>query len=79
MNSITVTVGGITYALKLKKLLLREGIRSKLVKVDNTAEAVGCSHGVRLDKRDFYSAVLIMKTNGFNYSVYEPKSVPKIK
>lgn len=73
MNSITVTVGSVTYALKLKKLLLREGIRSKLVKVDNTAEGVGCSHGVSINKSDFYSAVLIMKTNAFNYSVYSPK------
>ncbi len=74
MNSIIVTVGAVTYALKLKKLLLREGIRSKLVKVDSMADGVGCSHGLRIDKRDFYSAVLIMKTNGFNYSVYRPKS-----
>lgn len=74
MNSIIVTVGAVTYALKLKKLLLREGIRSKLVKVDSTAEGLGCSHGLKLDTRDFYSVVLIMKTNGFNYSVYSPKS-----
>ena len=74
MNSIIVTVGAVTYALKLKKLLLREGIRSKLVKVDVTAEGLGCSHGLKLTMQDFYSAVLIMKTNGFNYSVYRPKS-----
>lgn len=74
MNSIIVTVGAVTYALKLKKLLLREGIRSKLVKVDVTAEGLGCSHGLKLNMQDLYSAVLIMKTNGFNYSVYRPKS-----
>ena len=70
MNSIIVTVGAVTYALKLKKLLLREGIRSKLVKVDGSAGSMGCSHGVEIDERDFYSAVVIIKNNGISYSVY---------
>lgn len=69
MNSITVTVGAITYALKLRKLLSREGIQSKLVKVDNTANHSGCSHGLLIDERDFYSAVVIMKNNGIAYTV----------
>ncbi len=71
MNSITVTVGGVTYALKLKKLLSRAGIRSKLVKVDNTEESLGCSHGLELYEADFYCAVMIMKENRFAYSVYK--------
>ena len=70
MNSIIVTVGAVTYAIKLRRLLLRAGIRSKLVKVDNTRTENGCTHGVRIDERDFYSAVVVMKSNGVNYSVY---------
>ncbi len=69
MNSITVTVGAVTHALKLRKLLLRDGIQSKLVKVDNTAQNSGCSHGLLIDERDFYSAVVIMKNNGIAYFV----------
>lgn len=70
MNNITVTVGTVTYAIKLRKLLLRAGIRSKLVKVDNTRTENGCTHGVMIDEGDFYRAVVVMKSSGVNYSVY---------
>ena len=73
MNNIIVTVGSVTYAMKLRKLLLREGIQSRLVKVDNTTEGKGCSHGVEISESDFYSAVVIMKENRIAYSVYQGK------
>ena len=70
MKKITVTVGTVTYAIKLRKLLLRAGIRSKLVKVNNKKTEGGCTHGVELDEIDFYNAVVIMKNNGISYSLY---------
>ena len=74
MNKITLTVGTVTYALKLKKLFSRANINSRLVKVDNTEGAKGCSHGVEISWEDYYSAVVIMKENGIKYSVYENRS-----
>ena len=70
MNSTIVTVGTITYALKAKKLLSRAGIRSKLVKVESGATQNGCTHGIEISAKDFYHAVLVLKENGINYSVY---------
>ena len=70
MKSIIVTVGSVTFALKLQKLFLRAKIRSKLVKVDNTRTENGCTHGLEIRESDFYQAVVIMKSNGINYSVY---------
>ena len=70
LNSIIVTVGTVTYAIKLRKLLLREGIRSKLVKVDSSKNKGGCTHGVEVENRDFYRTVSILKNNGIAYSVY---------
>ena len=72
MNNIIVTVGTVTYAIKLRKLLLREGIRSKLVKVDNSEGR--CSHGIAINENDFYQAVVVMKSNGIKYSVYNGHS-----
>ena len=72
MKSIIVTVGSVTFALKLQKLFLRAKIRSKLVKVDNTRTENGCTHGLMISESDFYQAVVIMKSNGINYSVYNP-------
>ena len=70
MKSIIVTVVSVTFALKLQKLFLRAKIRSKLVKVDNTRTENGCTHGLEIQESDFYQAVVIMKSNGINYSVY---------
>lgn len=73
MNNIIVTVGAVTYAIKLRKLLSRGGIQSKLVKVEDVEGRLGCIHGVELRKTDLLSAVVIMKENRIEYSVYERK------
>ena len=70
LNSTIVTVGTVTYAIKLRKLLLREGIRSKLVKVDARENKSGCIHGVEVENKDFYHVISILKSNGISYSVY---------
>ena len=53
--------------MKLRRMLLRAGIKSKLVKVVQK----GCAHGIEIDRADFYNAVVVMKENGINYSVYK--------
>ena len=69
MNKITVILGGVTYAMKLKKLLLREGISSKPIKLSDAEAYKGCVYGVEIDRTDFLRAVVIMKQNGIEYSV----------
>jgi len=69
LNNVTVTVGTVTYAIKLRKLLSRAGIRSRLVKVEGAAGGAGCTHGVEIDRSDFLNTIVIMKENGIPYSV----------
>ena len=64
-----IAIGSVTYAMKVRKLLLREGIQSRLVKVDNTADGKGCSHGMELNEGDFFSAIMIIKRNGIAYTL----------
>ena len=71
MNNIIVTVGTVTYAIKLKKLLSRKGIQSKLVKIEDPKGIIGCIHGVELKEIDLFSAVVIMRENKINYSIQE--------
>ncbi len=73
MNDIIVTVDSVTYAIKLRRLLSRAGIRSKLVKIEDTVTNKGCAHAVSISYNDFYNAVSIMKKYGFPYSLYQPK------
>ena len=70
LKSIIVTVGTVTYAIKLRRLLLRAGIRSKLVKVDST-DSSGCTHGVQIAEGDYYSAVVVMQNGGIQYKVFD--------
>lgn len=58
-------MGSMTYALKLKKILLRYGIKSRPIK----SEKNGCSHGLEINNNDFYQAIVIMRKNGINYTV----------
>lgn len=69
MNKTTITLGSVTYAMRLKKLLTREGIKSRLIKVDAGQNNLGCTHGIEVDERDFLSCVVIMKNNGIEYRV----------
>ena len=67
MNNVIITVGSVTYAIKLKKLLAREGIKSSLVKKES---ANGCTHGVELAEADFLAAVVVIRENGIEYTVF---------
>ena len=70
LNNITIIVGSVTYAIKLRKLLTRGGIRSKLVKLDDSKNNNGCVYGVEINKADFLGSVVIMNENQIEYSVY---------
>ncbi len=70
MNDIIVSVGSVTYAIKLRRLLSRAGIRSKLVKVEGKDIQSGCQHAVSIRYEDFYNAVVIMREKNIPYSVY---------
>ena len=70
MNKITVTLDSVTYAIKLKKLLSRSKIKSRIIKLSDREKLGGCAHGVEFNEEYFFDAVVIMKENGINYSLY---------
>ena len=70
MKGITINVGSVTYAIKLRKLLTREGIESELIKIADRNKQ-GCTHGVRIKSSDLFRAVVIMREKGIEYSVVE--------
>lgn len=67
MNTNIITVESVTIAMKLRRLLVRSGIKSKLVKVVKN----GCLHGVEINSIDFYNAIMIIREHGIEYSVYK--------
>lgn len=71
MKTAVFTVGSVTYALKAKKLLAREGLVAKLVKTDASADGNGCAYGIEFPARDFYTAASILRSAGIYYEIYE--------
>ena len=72
MNTTIITVGSVTLAMKVRKLLSKKGIRSKLIKVDASKTANGCSYGIRISKDLFYDTVRVLVDNNLSYSIYNP-------
>ncbi len=70
MNKTTISVGSITYAQKAKRLLRLVDIHTKLVKLDTAKTLGGCTHGLELDERDYYLAVMELKKAGIHYMIY---------
>ena len=73
MNTTTITVGSVTYAIKIKKFLERNGINSMLVKIDSSKSEKGCTYGINIRTAQFYDAVALLKNNGIEYSVFMAK------
>ena len=69
MNRISIKVSSVTYAIKVKKLLERAGIKATLIKSDSTAADKGCAYGVNINSGFLYDAVSILKKYGITYSV----------
>ena len=70
MNTVTITVGSVTNAVKAKKILHRIKIQSRLVKLDSMKTQNGCTHGLEIHSSVFYTAVKELIKEGVTYSVY---------
>jgi len=73
VNFTTITVGSVTYAIKVKKILQGIGIKSKLIKVDSSKTANGCEYGVEFPSALFLDVVSELKKHKINYSLYSEK------
>lgn len=62
MKKSKVLVGSISYAIKGKRILAKEGITANLIKEsDHTA---GCSYGLSFEERDEYRVYPILSAAG---------------
>ena len=65
-----VTVGSVTYAMKVKKKLSKQGITVKVIKVDPSKTEKGCAYGIEVGDNDFYTVLSAVREEGIGYSVY---------
>jgi hypothetical protein len=69
LNKTTITVASATYAAKTQRLLSRNGIPSKLVKMNDSTKN-GCAYGLLISSLQLFEAIVILKENGIPYSVH---------
>ena len=68
MKDITVILGSVTKASKVKRLLSSEGIKAEIIKsTDKTSGE--CIHGIKIGVGDMYNAALILRKHGVGYTV----------
>ena len=70
MKTMLISLQSATYAIKAKRVLNRNGVSAKPVKLDGTKSKNGCTHGIEIFVQDFYNAVMILKNEDIEYFVY---------
>ncbi|MBP5348903.1 MAG: DUF3343 domain-containing protein [Clostridia bacterium] len=64
-----ILIGSISYAIKAKRLLAREGITANVVKETDKTE--GCSNGLSFSERDAYRVTAILSQAGIGFKMRE--------
>ena len=62
MENGMILVGSVSYAMKAKRLLSRNGIRVNIVK--DSENKAGCSYGLSFDERDRFRIAAILAEAG---------------
>ena len=59
-----------TFAQKSKKVLISSGINAEIIKTHGSISSNGCTFGVRIDYKDYFSAIRVLKNNEISYTVH---------
>ncbi|MBP5428270.1 MAG: DUF3343 domain-containing protein [Clostridia bacterium] len=62
MENGRILVGSISYAIKAKRLLAKEGILTNVIKDSNHTS--GCSYGLSFDPRDAFRVSAVLSHSG---------------
>ena len=73
LNMTIITVGTVTTAMKVKRLLQRNKIQSRLIKVEPLKEMDGCTHGIEFESKYFYFVVNELIKEDIKYSLYSQR------
>ncbi len=68
---MTITVSSVTYAMKARKILMRRGIGSELIK--ETKKLTGCTAALKINDSDLFESARLLREAGIDYSVLEEK------
>jgi len=66
VKKIRIDLGSMTFAIKLKKILSRNGIKADQIKRVGNG---GCIHGVEINERDLFSVIVLLREHNIDYSI----------
>lgn len=69
MKNTIFSLQSATFAIKAKKLLNRNGVACRLIKLDGSKSPNGCTHGIEISAEDFFKVVMILKNASIEYYV----------
>jgi hypothetical protein len=73
LKTSTLALKTVTIGLKAKKALLKNGIKSEIVKIDSHNSQNGCQYGIRFNERNYFDVVAILREQGIEYGAYREK------
>ena len=69
MNNTIIKLGSVTNSIKVKRMLMREGIKAETVKVGVGKGDNGCSYGVLFSSDKLLDVDRLQKTTDIEYSL----------
>ena len=64
MDCRYLIVSSVTYAMKAKDVLKKQGISSKIEKIKNISKLNGCGYGVKVSEHDLHVALRFLNIAG---------------
>ena len=67
MKNVILTLPSVTQALKARRLLTKNGISAKLIKLSSYNK--GCTHAIEIPSGDIMNVAAILRSNEIPYSL----------
>lgn len=74
MIKTIISLKSITYAVKARRIFERNGISCRLVKLEENSSYEGCTHGLKINNKDFLNAIMLLKEHSIDYKIYTKKA-----
>ena len=69
LKTASISIGGITAAIKARSVLAENGIRAKLIKFSSLKK--GCNYGIRIKENEYMEMARILRSAGIEYSIFK--------
>ena len=73
MKKIIITLPSLTYAMKAMRLLKRNKIKARLIKLSDVREKDGCQYGLEIYEAEIFGIAGLLRNEKIEYGIYDSK------